>query len=159
LIAAAAPHHDDVRLRPATAGDAGLLFDWLNAPDSIAASLDTRVPVAWDSHCRWLAERLADPAAQVWIVEVDGRTAGQVRLQDKGDGPEVALYVVGWVRGRGIAQAALADALAAGSHAWPGARAIARVRHDNPASRRLFERCGFTVFRTAADHDVLVRPL
>jgi RimJ/RimL family protein N-acetyltransferase len=158
-MTAPAQARSSVRLRPANAGDAALLFEWLNRPDSLAASLDTAAPVAWQDHERWLTARLADPGTRLWIVERDGAPVGQVRLQDKGDGPEVAIYIDPAARGGGIAGAALDHALGEGALAWPGATAIARVRLDNARSQRLFERAGFVKKARADDHRVLVRSL
>jgi RimJ/RimL family protein N-acetyltransferase len=153
------PRNNACQIRRAGRDDARLLFDWVNRPDSRAASLLAQRPVAWDEHCRWLDERMADPASRLWIVEVDGRPVGQVRLQDRGRGPEVALFVEERARGRGIATAALALALEEARGTWARAYAVAKVRLDNVASRRLFERAGFRLADTAADHWVFVKPI
>jgi UDP-2,4-diacetamido-2,4,6-trideoxy-beta-L-altropyranose hydrolase len=148
-----------LRLRPATTDDAALLFDWFNRPDSLAASLETTGPVAWDNHRGWLATRLADPRTCLCIIERDGAPIGQVRLQDKGAGPEIGIYIDAGARGAGIADAALAQVLAEARAAWPGGEVIARVRLDNERSQRLFVRAGFAERARAADHLVFVRAL
>lgn len=148
-----------IRLRPMTAGDAALLFAWVNSPDSLAASLDTQAPVARDVHEDWVATRLADPLTRIWIVEQDDAPVGSIRFQDKGDGPEVAIYIDAPARDAGIAGAALGLALDAARVVWPGAQAIARVRPDNVASQRLFGRAGFALQRQASDHLIYTRAL
>lgn len=148
-----------MRLRPVTAEDAALLFVWLNRPDSLAASLDTSAPVAWDVHKGWFDARLADPRTRIWIVERDAAPVGGIRLQDKGDGPEIAIYIDAPARGAGVAGAALGLALDEAHSVWPGSEAIARVRPDNAASRRLFERAGFALRHRADDQLIYRRTL
>lgn len=159
MMSASARTRSAIRLRPTADGDAALLFAWLNRPDSLAASLDTSAPVAWDSHKGWFETRLADPHTRIWIVERDAIAVGAVRLQDKGDGPEVAIYIDAPARGAGIAGAALSLALDEAHSVWPGREAIARVRSDNIASRRLFEGAGFALRHQAEDHLVYLRAL
>ena len=79
-----------------------------------------------------------------------------MRLQDKGDGPEVAIYIGAPVRGAGVAASALGLALDEAQFVWPGSEVIARVRPDNAASRRLFERAGFAQRNRADDQLIYV---
>jgi UDP-2,4-diacetamido-2,4,6-trideoxy-beta-L-altropyranose hydrolase len=148
-----------IRLRPVTAEDAALLFAWLNRSDSLAASLDTGTPVAWDVHKGWFDARLADPRTRIWIVERDTAAVGGIRLQDKGDGPEIAIYIDAPARGAGIAAAALGLALDEAHSVWPSSAAIARVRPENAASQRLFERAGFALRHQGDDHLIYRRTL
>lgn len=148
-----------IRLRPVTTEDAALLFAWLNRPDSLAASLDTGAPVAWDVHKGWIEARLADPRTCIWIAERDAIAVGGIRLQDKGDGPEIAIYIDAPARGEGIAGAALGLALDEAHSVWPSSEAIARVRPENAASRRLFERAGFALRHQSDDHLIYGRTL
>ena len=131
-------------LRAADITDAAVLFEWVNQSDSRKASLKSQDPVSWGDHCAWLAARLADPGARIWIIEVSGRAAGQIRFQDKGGGPEIAIYVEPEFRRAGIAVSALTAALDRARLIWPGRNAIARVRLENAMSRRLFERAQFS---------------
>jgi UDP-2,4-diacetamido-2,4,6-trideoxy-beta-L-altropyranose hydrolase len=148
-----------IRLRLVMAEDAALLFAWLNQPDSLAASLDTSAPVAWDVHKDWFDARLADPSTRIWIVERYATPVGGVRLQDKGDGPEIAIYIDAPTRGAGIAGAALGLAFDEAHSVWPGSEVIARVRPDNAASGRLFERAGFVLRHRADDQLIYMRTL
>jgi UDP-2,4-diacetamido-2,4,6-trideoxy-beta-L-altropyranose hydrolase len=159
MMSAPASARPVIDLRPVKAGDAALLFAWLNSPDSLAASLDTNAPVARDVHDGWFEARLADPHTRIWIVERDGEAVGSVRFQDKGDGPEVAIYIDESARDAGVAGTALGLALDEAHAVWPGREAIARVRPDNAASQRLFGRAGFAQQQRAQDHLVYTRAL
>lgn len=143
-----------LRLRPAGPEDADLLLGWANAPDSLAAKLKTSSPIPRDSHVAWLARRLADPATRLRIVLEGSEAVGQVRLEPRDGALEIDVYVVPERRGRGVARAALALALAEPA---PGSVLRARVRTANAASRRLFASLGFRETAVRADHVVLER--
>jgi RimJ/RimL family protein N-acetyltransferase len=141
-----------VRLRPVDSNDAMLLFDWLNRPDRIASSLQTSEPVPLQRHIAWLADRLADEHCELWILETAAGPAGQLRLQDRPEGAEVSVYVAPEFRGRGIAAQALRAAAEHCRTRLSHGRLLARVRHDNPGSFRLFSRAGYAVIAEHADH-------
>jgi len=146
------PASSAARLRPAREGDGRTLFAWVNNPDSLAAKLRTRTAIAWEDHRRWLAARLADPDTGLWIAEVGGEPAGQVRLQAGAGGMEVDVYVAPSHRGRGLGLTLLGHAADEARRRWPGRPLLARVKPDNRASRRLFERAGYELSATAPDH-------
>jgi RimJ/RimL family protein N-acetyltransferase len=129
-----------ITLRRATAADARLLFDWVNAPDALAQKERTQGPIAWQEHTAWLDRRLADPGTALVIAEQAGQPIGQVRLERRDDVHLVDIYVVPAARRSGVAHTVLALSL---ERAGVGA-AVARVKADNTASRRLFEAAGFT---------------
>ena len=132
-----------ITLCPATMADARLLFDWVNARDSLAGKEHTDGPISWEEHKRWLSERMKDDGTMIRIVEHDGAPAGQVRLQRRGGLFDVDVYIVPMERRRGLAGAAIAAAVEELERIAPDASVRARVRIDNGQSRRLFERLGF----------------
>jgi RimJ/RimL family protein N-acetyltransferase len=139
-----------IALRPATAADARLLFDWVNTPDALAQKERTRGPIAWPEHAAWLDRLLADGGSALFIVEHADRPIGQVRLERDGAAHRVDIYVVPSARRRGAARLALTRAL---QHPGVGT-AVARVKTGNAASRRLFESTGFA--EVGRDGDVVI---
>lgn len=132
--------------------DASTLFAWVNSSDSLAASLRTKEPVAWERHVAWLAERLRDPNTLLFIAEDCGEPIGQVRFQDSGEGPEVSIYVTPERRQQGLARDMLRLAMIKVGLLWSGAPLLARIKTANAVSRVLFESVGFRLVRTAEDH-------
>ncbi len=142
-----------VRLRPAEPGDAGLLFDWVNQPDSLAGKIQTSGPIPWQVHQAWFARSLSDDATTIWIIEVDGRPAGQVRISRNDDWNDVDIYLAAAYRGHGLAQAALAAVVECVRHRTGRAlRLRALVKPGNTMSQKLFERAGFDRQTSAPDH-------
>ena len=154
----AAPANPEITLRPARDEDAALLFSWLNEPTSLAAKLRTSQPVQWEAHLAWLEARLGDAGCRIWIGEGPDGPAGQVRLQVGEDGWwEIDVYVAPDRRGRGLAAAMLRRAAAEAASLAPGRPLMARVRHENAASRRLFESLGYRATETRPDHVIFKR--
>lgn len=130
-----------IAVRRATEADVQRLYDWVNAPDSLAQKEATRARISWPEHRAWLKQRLADPESFLMIVEWEGEAVGQVRLERRGDEHVVDIYITPAVRRRRLGRTALAEALAASGVTT----AVARVKAANRASRRLFESAGFAV--------------
>ena len=92
---------DLIDLRPATIDDAQLLFDWANDSDVRAMSFN-RAQIPWTAHIRWLQDRLAQPAPDLFIASAGGpEPIGQIRFDGRGNGAfEVGLSLDARYRGR-----------------------------------------------------------
>jgi RimJ/RimL family protein N-acetyltransferase len=128
-----------VVLRDVIASDLPIFFENQRHPDSNRmAAVAARDRDAFMAH--W-EKVLANPANKTQTVLVDGRVAGNVVSWD-GEGERLVGYWIGaefW--GRGVATRALDKYLAFDTH-----RPLhARVAKHNVASRRVLEKCGFTV--------------
>ena len=126
--------------------DADLLLAWANDPGTRAASFTShRIDSA--EHQAWLARTLASPQRRLYIGWAGDEPVGQVRLDLGAAGEaEIGISVAPARRGAGLGAALLAAALDAGRResGLGITRYVARVRVDNDASMRLFERAGFT---------------
>jgi spore coat polysaccharide biosynthesis predicted glycosyltransferase SpsG/ribosomal protein S18 acetylase RimI-like enzyme len=133
------------RLRAAVWNDAARLLDWANEPGARRASFEEHA-IQPEEHRAWLARKLMDPEARVFLVEDDG-PAGTARLDREGRVATVSLAVAAERRGRGVGRRIL-DALREFSRRGAFAeRLLALVREDNASSQQLFERAGYA--RTA----------
>ena len=139
-----------LRLRRATPEDEDLLLRWANDSE-VRAMARRRDPIAPDAHRAWYEGKLADPQCRIWIAELDGTPAGQVRLDRRGASAEVDISVAADRRGRGVGHYMLtAPALAD----WPGLERLeAAVRRGNRGSLGLFRGAGFA--ETGADAEYL----
>jgi RimJ/RimL family protein N-acetyltransferase len=138
-----------MRLRKATMDDAEHLFQWRNDPVTRAASIN-RDPVAWHDHLAWLEASLANPLREILIAE-DGVPLGTVRL-DKDLRTEVSITLAPAARGHGQATSLIALAT------QTKGPFVARIRPDNPASRRAFQKAGFQFTHHAEGMDWFLKP-
>lgn len=127
----------EVTLRPATEDDIPALYEH-QADPAVAemAAMPVRDPAAFRAHAHKV---LADPAAWLYAVEVDGRVVGSMMSWDAEGRREIGYVVAREHWGRGIASAALASYLAI-----ERARPLwASVASHNVASQRVLEKNGF----------------
>ena len=136
-----ANHIDGVRIRRATMADADLLLRWRNDPATRAASLE-QAEIPLPAHRSWLRGALGDPARVLLIGENGAGPVGQVRFDRHETGAEVSITVAPELRGT-IGGLLLERAVRLFRSRSPRGELTARVRVDNEASRRLFERSGF----------------
>ena len=143
----------DVRLRPATTGDALMLHRWNCAPEVRALAIDAR-PVSFAAHQAWLTRRLDEPAAPFWIVTHGGLDVGTVRI-DRGEAriATISIALDSQARGRGLGRQAIAAAV----RAW-GLPLRAEILATNLASLRAFTGAGFVAdgSRHLADGRLLI---
>ena len=130
-------------IRMATIADGALLRVWVNADDNLKWKKDTENLISTDEHLAWLHSRLADPFTQIWIALNDGMPSGQVRLEKKGDFVHVDIYVVGNVRGSGLASFALNEAINRYTKLFGIGKFCAIVNPKNKISEKLFLKNGF----------------
>lgn len=130
-----------LRVRAATHADEDLLLEWANDP-AVRAQAFRPAPIPADEHHRWLAARLAAPAAGLLsIVEApNGVPVGQVRLDRTAQGWEISYSLDEAFRGMGLGRRLLRSALPDRGEATP---LLARVKPGNVASQKVFEGLGF----------------
>ncbi|BAE49519.1 GNAT family N-acetyltransferase [Paramagnetospirillum magneticum] len=132
-----------MEFRRAVIQDASDLLVWRNDPDTIANSL-TGKAVAEADHFAWIARVLASPDFILLMAEQAGEKLGMVRFDREEDGEwEVSINLNPAARGRGLAADLLAGSIAAAFPAGARPPLVAWVKQSNPASLRIFERCGF----------------
>jgi UDP-2,4-diacetamido-2,4,6-trideoxy-beta-L-altropyranose hydrolase len=132
-------------LREAEAGDARLLFEWVNDPVVRAQSF-TQTTIPWQDHERWFAKRLADARCLLLIAEdAQGRPVGQVRFDLDDDARAIiSVAMAPEQRRRGYGAAAIAQACEALRTRHGALTVLAYIRQDNVASQRAFSRAGFS---------------
>lgn len=131
-------------LRRATADDSQMLLRWRNDVQTIAMSL-SREPVDPVDHDRWLASSLTRPARVLLIAEQEAIPVGTLRFDCQGDEAEVSLTIDPAARGKGIGAVLLSEGLAWARANLHADALTARVKVENHASQRVFEKCGFTL--------------
>ena len=132
-----------LRLRPARQEDCALLHEWRNHEDVRRQSFSPEV-IPWEDHERWFRDKLDDDEYAILMAEdPSGLAVGQIRFAVQGDEGLVSINVSPDMTGRG-----LGTAITILGRQWfcahhPGKIAVALVKPENGASRRMFLKGGF----------------
>jgi RimJ/RimL family protein N-acetyltransferase len=130
-----------VRLRPVVESDLEAFYEQQADPASVEmARVPARDRASHFSHWELV---LARESTCVRTIEVDGECAGHVVgfLRDGAGDVEVGYWIARSLWGRGVASEALAQFLAVEARR----PLVAHVATHNLASRRVLEKCGFTL--------------
>lgn len=121
------------------------MWEWRNDPQAREASFNS-VPIEWTQHIKWFEAALADDAKKIFVIEHEGRKAGVLRLDqvDRGDW-KISIMIAPLARGRGLALAALREAVRTVDEHPLIERVIALVKPENTVSLRAFSAAGFEV--------------
>lgn len=131
------------QLRRATLDDARAMFEWRDHPRTRQFSLDPG-PLDWETHVRWLGDRLADANCDLLIGGDESGPIGVLRFDVDGTAAAVSLYLLPHRQGCGLG----APLLRAGER-WllqkrPQLTKLwATVREANAASLRVFLEAGY----------------
>ncbi|NUS00355.1 MAG: GNAT family N-acetyltransferase [Kribbellaceae bacterium] len=144
------------RLRPAVPSDAEFLADVTltatRAQGRLAADVDE---LAWrEGFVEWTLESIQDPATDLYVVTVDDRAVGRLRVSRTPQAVELnGIQLHPDVQNRGIGTAIINTLQDEATRR--GVPLQLNVERDNPNARRLYDRLGFT--KTAEDgaEDVL----
>lgn len=123
----------DVQLRSVRVDDLELLLAWRSNPEIYEQFREQEGPLTWEEHLTWFATRPS--GRQDFVIEYNGHRVGSVAVTEES---RVSIYVgetALW--GEGIATAVLDEITRRYE------RLSAVIHHENEASQRLFERCGF----------------
>jgi len=133
-------------LRPASAADAVLLWEWRNEEVTRLNSFDA-TPIPWASHVTWLEQKLAADACRIWILEDRARPVGQIRFERRGDTAWVNYSIDAHHRGRRLGTAILKLSVCRACRELRARDVAGLVKISNIASCRAFAGAGFV--RTA----------
>lgn len=144
--AAVCLYSGDMLIRPATIGDAELLFRWRNHPSTRKASLDT-AELAYTNHLAWFERSLEAKKDRFLFVAMLGTLAvGSIRFDRISELVfEVSLYLDPDLHGLGLGKEMLiageTQMLAVQQQPF---RINATVLSENLTSAAMFLRCGYT---------------
>ncbi len=132
------------QVRPATAADARMIYEWRISPEVMGASRNS-APFTFEDHCVWLDRVLTDPQ-RLLLVGLEGdRQAGVVRFDIDGHRAEVSIFLAPGTMGAGLGRALLKAAETKLRLDHPNVSRIdAWVNADNSRSFQLFQHLGYS---------------
>lgn len=138
------------------------IFDWRNDSDTRLMSLSTE-KVSWDKHQSWFEKAICDSDLLLLMAvstELVTPKIGIVRFnfQTDGQASEISINLNPATRGLGLATPVLFASLRFLEENYRTMPLYARIRPENIASRRAFEKTGFMYDKSEATYDLFLRP-
>ena len=134
---------DELLLRNVVNDDLPIFFAHQLDPEAnMMAAFTAKDPTDQAAFMAHWHRNLANPTNIIQTILYHGQVAGSVSSYKEEGKPEVTYWLGKEYWGKGIATWALSTFLA---HHNPTRPIYARVAKDNPGSRRVLEKCGFTV--------------
>ena len=131
-------------LRPATLSDMGILFAWKNDSTVRASAFNTE-PVPLEEHTRWFESALRNPDIRIYILENEGKAIGQVRINKSGGVALIDYSIDKTYRKKGFGKEIIRLLERECNEDCSISVLKAEVKKENVASRRVFDRLGYTV--------------
>ena len=130
-------------LRDVCEDDARLLWCWANDRSVRKVSFDSR-PITWDSHLKWLLEKIKDGNSMMLIVQDHCNPVGQIRLNRVSEyDAEISFSISQEYRGRGAGSAALSLVIPIAQDKFGVKLLRGLVVNGNKASEKTFLKSGF----------------
>ena len=134
---------NELFLRDVVTDDLPIFFEQqLNHEANYMAAFTARDPTNKEAFIEHWHKILADETNIIKTIIFNGRVAGSVSSYQNEGKPEVTYWLGSEYWGKGIATWALKEFLAHHNKTRP---IYARVAKDNLGSRRVLEKCGFTI--------------
>ena len=96
-----------LELRRASESDLLLVFEWINDPIVRNASYQ-KDPIPIENHSRWFKGKLRDENCFYFILEADGKEAGQIRFDKVDNTFHISYLIAGEHRGKQLGYRILA---------------------------------------------------
>src|SRR5215207_7244568 len=134
---------NELLLRHVSNDDLPIFFEYqLDQEANYMAAFTAKDPTNQEAFMAHWYRILADETVIIQTIIFNGHVAGSVSSYEDEGKPEVTYWLGKEYWGKGIATRALKEFLANHNTIRP---IYARVAKDNPGSRRILEKCGFTV--------------
>lgn len=134
-----------ITFRPATQKDSKFLFELRNDP-SVRKKSATTHEIKWEEHDAWLTKSLKMPDRHLFIIKLGEKEIGQIRFDKETDSntAEVSIALYSEHRGKGIGSQVLKEGCNFAFTKFKYDTLSARIKKENTASIKAFEKNGFT---------------
>ena len=133
-----------LRLRKADYSDVDLLYRWVN-DDAVRANAFHTEKIPYEDHVRWFEKMMANVSVYQYILCEDEMPVGQIRMSVEQGEAFIDYSVSSDQRHKGygsemlrmVQEQMIADQITCVT------KLVGQVKHENYASAKAFERCGF----------------
>lgn len=130
-------------IRNAEDKDAELIYNWRNDPFIVSLGSSQKT-VTWEEHQVWYQNALSNEAVAIFIIEVEGRAAGQIRFcRENENEATVTIYLMKPYTGKGYGVEVLKNACEIITQMWGVDRILAHIMTSNKNSQTAFHKAGF----------------
>ena len=134
-----------MKLRKASFGDSKLLFDWANESGVRRNAINSN-PIEWNDHQTWFHMKLQNEFSFIYIAEIEDIPRGQIRFDLENYISYIDYSIAVDERGKGYGVQILELGIFEMKKLIPNLSTfIACVKPDNIASKRVFEKLGFSI--------------
>ena len=132
--------------RKETSSDVDLYFEWAKDEETRKNSFNS-APIPYDKHIDWFLKKIHAPNSLMLVFENHlKQPVGQVRIDQNGDESVIGISIASHFRGNGFATSMIAQSIQAFFETFETESSIiAYIKLANVASKKAFERAGFTV--------------
>lgn len=133
---------EEIKLRLANINDLSIYYEWANDPIVRSQAYNTSL-IPYEEHKNWFEKKIVSTSSVMYIFEKDNTAFGQVRFDIRNDNTAIIDYSIAKdFRGKGLGRKMLELAIDS-FKGCNNAHLIAHIKHDNVASKKIFEKCGF----------------
>ena len=130
-------------LRKAEWKDKELLYEWRN--DSLVRKVSfQQKEISMPEHEKWLREKLKNTSSDIYILDIGGNPAGQVRVDREGKEAQVSYSIASSFRGQGYGRLMLQ--LLEHELEHESLILVGQVKKENAASQVIFRSLGYKEF-------------
>lgn len=134
----------ELYLREVEKNDMDLLFEWVNDPEVRNNAFNSEM-IPYENHVKWFEIMYQRKDVYMFIMcNEDNTPIGQIRLNVEDDNAIIDYSIDGDIRGMGFGANMLWLVIEKIQKEIPEIkRLVGQVKHENAASARAFEKCGF----------------
>jgi RimJ/RimL family protein N-acetyltransferase len=135
---------NELSLRLAGIKDCKLIWRWANDPE-VRKNAYNSDPIPWQDHKEWFECKVNSSSSVIYIAEIESKPVGQIRFEIEQSVAAVDVSVSKRMRGEGYGTMIISQGTKKVLEDLKVERIDAFVKTDNVASRKAFERAGYTV--------------
>ena len=141
-------------LRKAVLSDIDLYYDWANDPVVRINSFNSE-HIPYEDHVNWFNQAILRDDIVMFVLMEDDIPIGQIRINITDAAAEISYSISSEFRGKGYGSKIVSLLLDVITNEMPEIKTvIARVKPENTASVRVFEKTGFTRKDTAFELEI-----
>lgn len=141
-------------LRKAELSDLDLYYEWANDPAVRRNSFCSEL-IPYEDHVKWFNRSLNEEDGHLYVLMENDVPVGQIRINISDAVAEISYSISSEFRGKGYGRKIVALLIEKIKKEIPNIKTIsARVKPDNEASKKVFEKEGFNMKEVVFELDI-----